>query len=154
MSSPISFLEEFLAKRLVSRDKASIIVVSKEPETLRPLHWPTNTQWLTAIDGADCVDMSLRSDLGVVCKQLEYMPSESGRALLARLRDCHCAELLVHDTGNDLAPQDMRALGFTRVCESDSGRWHHYARDEFYEERTWNSPEQWAHPQNYKRYRW
>jgi len=154
MSTPIRFLEDFLAKLPVSRGEHSVIVVSKEPQALRHLNWPKNTLWLGEINTADSVAMSVRGDLGVIVNQLEHMSVDLAVALLARLRDCHCDQLLVHNSGEDLTAQEMLALGFTRVSSSGSEGWFHYQREEFYEERSWNSPEQWAHPQNYKRFRW
>lgn len=154
MSSQIKFLEDRLNGILSSNDDYSAIVVSKEPQLLRNLNWPANTVWLDKIDKPDCLDISVRSDLGVIFKQFDHMPSDLAMPLLARLRDCHCDELLVHSGGKSLTTREMLALGFTRATSSESGGWFHYQREEFYEERTWNSPDQWAHPQNYKRFRW
>lgn len=154
MSTPIRFIEEFLPTLSVSSGEPSVIVVSKEPHLLRDLNWPANTLWLNEISTADGVDMSVRGDLGVIVNQLEHMSVELAVALLARLRDCHCDQLLVHNSSGNLTTQEMLALGFTRVSSVGSDGWFHYQRDEFYQERSWNSPEQWAHPQNYKRFRW
>lgn len=90
-------------------------------------------------------------DLGLV---LEVAAADE--SLLGRLRDLHTRRLLVAgEAARRFDPRRMLALGFEHHAspESDGGAYL-YDRDRFNREREWNSPDNWANPENFDKYRW
>lgn len=88
-------------------------------------------------------------DLGLV---LELATDDE--SLLGRLRDLHTRRLLVCDAAaRHFEPRRMLALGFEHHAGAD-GAAYLYDRDRFNRERDWNSPENWANPDNFDKYRW
>lgn len=90
-------------------------------------------------------------DLGLV---LELAAADE--SLLGRLRDLHTRRLLVAgEAARRFEPRRMLALGFERHPSPDAdGGAYLYDRDSFNREREWNSPENWANPENFDKYRW
>lgn len=110
--------------------------------------------WICGLQSADELDLATRADAAIVFDQLEHLPDVAGLALLARLRDCHCDEILLVVDPVQLTGQEMLSLGFVERSWDGPGKLFHYRRDRYYESRSWNTPEQWAHPENFTRIRW
>ncbi len=97
-----------------------------------------------------------RYALGIVAGALPSPPGTGDRALLARLRDERCERVVViAAAGADPGRQEMLALGFSAPAEAPSGvALYEYDIASYNPEREWNNPSDWAHPQNFNRYRW
>lgn len=84
--------------------------------------------------------------------------------LLARVRNLFCSHIeLMMLTGENshavtAASRLLFGLGFRRVAQVESGDltawWYRYELEHYNRKRGWNSPENWANPQNFDRYRW
>ena len=97
-----------------------------------------------------------RFAVGVVIDSLDGLDDAAADALLAALRDRLCRRVLV------LVPADTRfdrvrmlAMGYT-LRGRGAGGWCLYDHDiaSYNPERSWNNPSDWAHPENFDRYRW
>jgi len=97
----------------------------------------------------------LRADVGIVAGQLETMDRAEATHLLARLRDVHCGRVLLLYRGREWNRDDLRALGYLETGRPpEGGRCYVFDPEAFSEPRDWNNPGGWAHPQNFRRYRW
>lgn len=104
---------------------------------------------------ADDIALDRQAELGVVAGQLEGMSPPNDVALLCRLRDCNCSHILLWLSEERPTAQELLAIGFYRdTALSGDGRLFRYDRDEFFEPRQWNTPENWAHPENFHKNRW
>lgn len=113
----------------------------------------------------DALQDLARFDYALVTGALEYLSVPDGEALIARLRDVHChrfAVVLRRPPGDrDPAWSDgrLRGLALTlhlRVAEADGGETaiYTYDIDTYNFRREWNTPDNWAHPQNFRCRRW
>ena len=106
-----------------------------------------------------------RFDYAVLSRALEPLDPRDGAALIARVRDLHCHRFALacrhvdaHHREGEWSEPELLALTLTlhrRVRED--GAWHSvytYDVDSYNPERDWNSPENWANPRNFRRYRW
>lgn len=106
-----------------------------------------------------------RFDYAVLSRALEPLEPPAGAALIARVRDIHCHRFALacrhidaHHREGEWSEPELLALTLTlhrRVRED--GAWHSvytYDVDSYNPKREWNSPEDWANPQNFRRYRW
>ncbi len=130
------------------------LLISQNPDLLGAVSLPPGMIVAADVQAADQLELSTRYAVVVVIEQLEQMPIKSGLALLARLRDCHSDDVLLHIAKDHLTAQELLALGFMPIDGQGEGRWFRYQREQFYEIRSWNTPEQWAHPENFLRKRW
>jgi hypothetical protein len=98
-----------------------------------------------------------RFRLGVIAGPLGIEAAEL-RALIARLRDQSCETLLLLVPEGQWPLAEYLALGFERraECEACGRRYvlYWYDVDRYNPEREWNNPANWAHPENFKRFRW
>jgi DNA-binding transcriptional LysR family regulator len=106
-----------------------------------------------------------RFDYAVLSRALEPLAPEDGAALIARVRDIHCHRFALacrhtdahHREGEWSEPELLSlALKLHRRVRED-GVWHSvytYDVDSYNRKRDWNSPENWANPENFRRYRW
>ncbi|MCC5869914.1 MAG: hypothetical protein JJU27_15530 [Gammaproteobacteria bacterium] len=105
----------------------------------------------------DALPAGRRVSAGVVVDALSGLSHAQGAQLLARLRDQLCARVFVVTGAHGAwSRQDMLALGFTLRERSADGQWLLFDHDvaSYNPERDWNTPEHWANPENFKRYRW
>lgn len=106
-----------------------------------------------------------RFDYAVLSHALETVAPSEGAALIARIRDVHCHRFALacrhtdaHHREGEWSEPELLALALTlhrRVKED--GIWHSvytYDVDTYNPNREWNSPENWANPENFRRYRW
>ena len=83
------------------------------------------------------------------------MSRTGAEQLLSRLRDVHCDRVLLLDRGSHWTPDSLRPLGFLElVCPSLDGRCYLYDPDLFSQPREWNNADDWANPENFRKYRW
>ena len=136
-----------------SRESGTLLIC-RNPELLAAVSLPSGIIVAADVQDANQLELSARYAVVVVIDQLELMPINSGLALLARLRDCHSDDVFLHIANDYLTGQELLALGYMPTGGQNEGRWFRYQREQFYEERTWNTPEQWAHPENFLRKRW
>ena len=102
-------------------------------------------------ENPDSLPAELRADVAlVVLADGDPLP----RALLARLRDVHVAQIvLTADRG--LAPGDMLAMGFEKAqSPSEDGLVYVWDAALADKPREWNNARDWANPENFDRYRW
>lgn len=112
-------------------------------------------QWLCEVHTADDLVAVERADLGMVFNQLEYMEKNEGVYLLSRLRDQYCRRVVVYCSIETHSAQELLALGYIeQESPSGDGRLFLYDPELFFERRDWNSPEKWANPENFKKFRW
>lgn len=111
--------------------------------------------WIRDAVSATDIDTALHADVAVVSTLFESIGAQEGIQLLCRLRDCNCDCILLELTEESPSAQELLAIGFYRD-ESSSGerRRFRYDRNSFFELRQWNTPENWAHPENFRKYRW
>lgn len=117
--------------------------------------WPATVRWSVAeLDVG--VRGSERFSLGVVVDLLDRLDETAADALLAALRDRLCRRVLVAvPPGSRFDRQRMLAMGYTLRARGPGG-WRVYDHDiaSYNPERSWNNPDDWAHPENFDRYRW
>lgn len=113
------------------------------------------SQWYFNIRSVDEIEAPERFDLGIVLNQIEHMRRTDAMHLLSRMRDQYCRSVLARIEGDMFSDQELLALGYIRQKRpSDDGRYYLFDPDLFFERREWNTPEHWAHPQNYGKQRW
>jgi hypothetical protein len=130
-------------------DDASLLVIGDEAGGDRPVERSCDRLPADAtvadLDGLGSYDLGVILDL-----------EDADEALLGRLRDLHTRRLVVSGAAAGLfEPRRMLALGFERhpSPEAPCGAYL-YDRDSFNRVREWNSPEHWANPDNFDKYRW
>lgn len=111
---------------------------------------------IATADGPDDLERCGRYELAVVLALGPRAGRTAATRLLARLRDVHALRALVCARGlPGLGFAEMLALGFERHVSGDGdAAVYLYDRDRYNESREWNSPENWANPDNFERYRW
>ena len=111
--------------------------------------------WYFNIRSVDEIDSSERADVGIVLNQIEHMRRTDAMHLLSRLRDQHCRKVLVSITEDVFSDQELLALGYIKQQRpSLDGRFYLFDPELFFEKREWNTPESWAHPDNFDKSRW
>lgn len=154
-------MTEELVRRITARvaehGDVTVLLVSPDPELAERLADVRGVGLEVVPDATKAADIALgrQADLGVVAGQLEGMSPPDDVALLCRLRDCNCSRILLWLSGERPTAQELLAIGFYRDTDvSGDGRLFRYDRDEFFEPRQWNTPEDWAHPENFHKNRW
>jgi hypothetical protein len=90
---------------------------------------------------------------------MDRLPDASARATIAALRDRFCDAVLVVAPAGHWVATDWLALGFEALRPLRTG-WPRVScctgttSRAFNPEREWNNPQDWAHPENFRRYRW
>jgi len=124
---------------------ASLLVIGDDGPFRRPCDRLPGDATVADLDGLGIYDLGVVLDLGV-----------ADESLLGRLRDLHTRRLIVSGAAAALfEPRRMLALGFEHHPSTEApGRAYLYDRDSFNRTREWNSPENWANPDNFDKYRW
>lgn len=100
--------------------------------------------------GTDALEGLGRFDAAAVTLPAD-VPAGTLELLLGRLKNLHAPRILVTLAGEPPASR-LRALAFEPTGE-DGTVWVHDI-DRYNRQRDWNSPENWAHPENFDKYRW
>ncbi len=140
-----------------NQDKRFLVVSRSEPRSTPEQYFPDDSSvaWLSDIQSADDIGIIERADLTIVFDQLEHMEKTEGVHLLSRLRDHHSQRILLHCADRVHSNQELLALGFIgRKHPSDDGRLFLFDPYLFFERRDWNTPDKWAHPENFTKRRW
>ena len=141
-----------------ANQESNYLVLSRtEPPLPMEQFFPgdASVEWLCHVYSADDVVAVNRADLGIVFDQLEHMEKSERVHLLSRLRDHCCIRVLLHCADQVLTNQELLALGFIeQESLSEDGHFFLFDPDIFFERRDWNTPDKWANPENFKKYRW
>lgn len=126
-------------------ETASLLMIGADPPAGRDCDRLRADATVADLDGLGIYDLGLVLDLAA-----------ADESLLGRLRDLHTRRLLVAgEAARRFEPRRMRALGFEHHPSPDAdGGAYLYDRDSFNREREWNSPDNWANPENFDKYRW
>lgn len=147
-------LEEFAT----TGEESSCLVVSRtNPRLPIEQFFPGEpcVEWLSHVCSADDLVAVNRADFGIVFDQLEHMEKEQGIHLLSRLRDHLCVRVLLHYAAGTFSNQELLALGYIKQKRlSIDGHFFLFDPDLFFVRRNWNTPDNWANPENFKKYRW
>ena len=105
--------------------------------------------------GPEDLPHALRAQLGIVVAPLDHLQRAAAEQLLSRLRDVHCEQVVLLDTGSAWSPDELLSLGYMELKRpSIDGRCYLYDPDLFNQPREWNNPGDWANPENFRKYRW
>ena len=140
-----------------NQDKRFLVVSRSAPRSTPEQYFPddSSVEWLSDIHSADDIGVIERADLTIVFDQLEHMEKTAGVHLLSRLRDLHSKRVLLHCADQVHSKQELLALGFIeRNHPSEDGRLFLFDPHLFFERRDWNTPDKWAHPENFNKHRW
>jgi hypothetical protein len=149
-----SILDEF-AK--VKRENAYLVVSRTKPPLPLEQVFPhgSSVEWLCHVYSPEDLVAVERADLCIIFDQLEHMQKSGGTQLLGRLRDQYSRRVLLHCTGQAFSDMELLALGYVKQKHpSIDGCFFLFDPDLFFEPRDWNTPEKWANPENFKKYRW
>lgn len=98
-----------------------------------------------------------RFDLALVAGLAESLEVPAAEGVLGRLKNLHADRfiLLVDPSRSKLGHDALLALALAPADKLADGRiaWR-YDIDFYNPERRWNNPEDWANPENFKRFRW
>lgn len=98
-----------------------------------------------------------RFDFAIVAELAERLDAAAAGAVLGRLKNLHTDRyvLLVDPAHASLDRDALLALALLPLEQLTDGRiaWL-YDIDRYNPERRWNNPDNWAHPQNFDRFRW
>lgn len=98
-----------------------------------------------------------RFDFAVVADLVETLEAGQAEAVLGRLKNLHVDRfMLVVDPNRSCLGRDAllaMALAPYEPLEDRRLAWL-YDIDRYNPEREWNNPEDWAHPENFGKYRW
>jgi hypothetical protein len=98
-----------------------------------------------------------RFDFAVVAELAETLQAGETEAVLGRLKNLHADRfVLIVDPGSScLGRDELLALALAPYEPLEGGRhaWL-YDIDRYNPEREWNNPVDWAHPENFGKFRW
>jgi hypothetical protein len=98
-----------------------------------------------------------RFDFAVVAQLTEVHDAERARVILGRLKNLHTDRfLLFADPARSCLDRDaLLSLALAPLARLEDGRvaWL-YDIDRYNPERDWNTPADWANPENFDRFRW
>ncbi len=107
------------------------------------------------------LDRSLgRFDLALAVDVVGRMSKSDGTRLIANLRNFHSNTVAVimavaEDSAQTAwSDTEFLALGLLPTRTGDSTRLYVYDIATYNDSRVWNSPRHWAHPENFRKYRW
>ena len=148
---------------LAERDAATLLVIADDvPGAIARYGASAPDRVVTTLAPHTAMDTlaadARRYDYAVLWGVLEVLPVAEARGLIARVRDVHCpAFLLVSDL--DAAPgwdhSGLLAMALTKIEAPAVGpAAYAFDIDSYNRRREWNSPDHWANPENFDRYRW
>lgn len=164
LGSTVDLVQETLLELMEAHKPADMLVVSaSEPPCLWTWLDHGNQCDVTALvpdEVAERLPGLGRFEYALVTDALEYMTVPDATAMLARLRDVHCHRFATTciQGHEGWEPGRFMSLALTlhRRIRQDRQAVCVYTHDidTYSRERDWNTPENWAHPGNFRRYRW
>jgi hypothetical protein len=107
------------------------------------------------------LDRSLgRFDLALAVDVVGRMSKSDGTRLIANLRNFHSNTVAVIMAAAEDSAQtawsdtEFLALGLLPTRSGDGTRLYVYDIATYNDSRVWNSPRHWAHPENFRKFRW
>ena len=144
--------QECVASLLESESPARLLLIGDPPGDCG-----TEVTRIPAADALESLAKLGRFDFAVVCDLLEQVDEPTAEAVLGRLTNLHTDRflLLADPAQSCLGREALLALALAPFERLDDGRiaWR-YDIDEYNPERRWNNPDDWAHPENFQRFRW
>ena len=160
----MDLIQETLLELLEANRPGSLLSVGKRDlpciRTWLDHDYECDVTRLAPGDAAGLLPSLGRFEYVFVTDTLEILDVDQGSALLARLRDIHCHRFAVTCAQGcpGWAPDKFLALALSlhRRIAQDGRTFCVYTHDidTYNRERDWNTPEHWAHPRNFQRYRW
>lgn len=145
--------QDCIASQLASEAPARLLVIGEAPGQPAEPH----VTRVAVQDVTETLPALGRFDFAIVCDLLEQVDEATAQTVLGRLKNLHTERflLLVDPAASSLDREALLALALAPVERLDDGRiaWR-YDIDDYNPERRWNNPEDWAHPENFKRFRW
>ena len=128
----------------------SLLLVGEPPAGA---HFPPAEVTRIGAPGAlQALEVLGRFDVAAVAFGRAAPPGDEVELLLGRLKNLHAPRIVAWiDAGEALAGR-LRALAFEPDSEAPA-LWIHDI-DRYNPRREWNSPDDWAHPENFDKYRW
>lgn len=166
----MNLVQEILYELLQAADPVRLLCITGEtvPSSIQQFgahHTDTSITMLRVPADLDQLEQLGRFDYAVLSHALELLEPAEGAALIARVRDLHCHRFALacrhvdaHHREGEWSEPELLALSLTlhrRVRED--GTWHSvytYDVDTYNPKREWNNAEDWARPENFRRYRW
>ncbi len=150
--------DALLAERLAGPQPKGILVISTTdlPVTADCLQGRELVH-VTCHSLPEALASGRRFSVGILLDALASMSRDDGTMLLAQLRDQLCERVFVVSAEASAWPrEEMLALGYTLSARSADTQWllHEHDIATYNPEREWNTPEHWANPENFSRYRW
>jgi hypothetical protein len=143
-----------LARLLQTWRPADVLLVGSIPEL--PATAPGATRVPVDESGVPLEGLG-RFDLAVVAEVTERLDAAAAVAVLGRLKNLHTDRfvLFVDPLRSSLDRDALLGLALEPLEPLDDGllAWL-YDIDRYNPERDWNNPEDWAHPENFDRFRW
>ena len=166
----MNLVQEILYELLVDLSPASLLCVTtgETPSAVSQYlaHHQESRVTMLEPDAARTALADLgRFDYAILSHALEALEPSEGAALLARIRDVHCHRFALacrhvdaHHREGEWSEPELLALALTLHRRGrEDGVWHSvytYDVDTYNPNREWNSPDNWANPENFRRYRW
>lgn len=140
---------------LLARHRPSSLLLIGVPPPMPP-EAPAATRIAAESAGRELEGLG-RFDLAILGEVAERLPADETTALLGRLKNLHTDRflLLVDPARSSLDRDALLGLALLPLepAEGDRQAWL-YDLDRYNPEREWNNPADWAHPENFDRFRW
>jgi hypothetical protein len=140
---------------LLARHRPASLLIIGEPPPL-PAEAPAATH-IAVESAARELEGLGRFDFAILGEVAERLPADETAALLGRLKNLHTDRflLLVNPARSSLDRDALLGLALLplEAAADDRQAWL-YDLDRYNPEREWNNPADWAHPENFDRFRW
>jgi hypothetical protein len=147
-------LADRISALLARHQPATLLIIGELP--LLAADAPATTR-MAAESAARELEGHGRFDFAILGEVAERLPADETGALLGRLKNLHTDRflLLVDPRRSKLDRDALLGLALLplEAAEDDRQAWL-YDLDRYNPEREWNNPADWAHPENFDRFRW
>jgi hypothetical protein len=146
--------QDCVARLLDACTPATLLVIGDPPA---PPETAAEITCVAVADAANELNTLGRFDFAIVAGLVEQLDAPDAEAVLGRLKNLHTSRfvLLSDPVRACLGHDALLALALAPYEPLADGRmaWV-YDIDRYNPERAWNNPEEWAHPENFARFRW
>jgi hypothetical protein len=147
-------IQDCIASLLEGYAPAQVLVIC---DSLELPATDSETARLAAADAPAELAALGRFDFAVVADLVETLEATEAQTVLGRLKNLHADRfvLVVDPVRSSLGRGELLALALApyEPLEDERIAWL-YDIDRYNPEREWNNPEDWAHPENFLKYRW